>query len=202
MKKYFIFICLILFLILNSCIGAGVGDISEELGNGYSYFTEGSCARITTDFTYKEGIYPNVKKYAFDKNFIIVEQLPSSKSVNSYFVEDLRSKYGFLLYMKDSIKKTKEVKKFMQSKIWTDSIWHKEISREVLPENNVRSFDTLGKIASKIMKEDFYFKEMFSRKINYYIIDKVEQEVYGPFSKEKYLIKRKELKVSETLVFE
>ena len=107
----------------------------------------------------------------------------------------------FLLYMKDSIKMTKDVEKFMQSKIWTDSIWHKEISREVLPENNVRSFDTLSIIVSKIVKEDPYFKEMFSRRENYYIIDKQKQEVYGPFSKETYVTKRKELKVSETLVF-
>ncbi len=202
MKRYLIPIWLILIILLNSCLGAGVGDVSDELGSGYSYLSEGSCSRISPNFTYKEGVYPNIKSYSFDENFIIVEQTPSSKNINSYVVEDLRNKYGFLLYMKDSIKMTKDVEKFMQSKIWTDSILHKEISSEVLPENNVRSFDALGKIASKIIKEDSYFKEMFSRKINYYIIDKQKQEVYGPFSKENYLTKRKELKVSETLIFE
>ena len=201
MKRYLIPIWLILIILLDSCLGAGVGDVSDELGAGYIYLAEGSCSRISPNFIFKDGIYPNIKNYSFDENFIIVEQTPSFKNINSYVVEDLRGKYGFLLYMKDSIKITKDVEKFMKSKIWTDSILHKEISREVLPGNNVRSFDTLGEIASKIIKEETYFKEMFSRKENYYIIDKQKQEVYGPFTIEKYRIKRKELKVSEILVF-
>lgn len=199
MKKYLILVSLILFFILNSCTGAG--DVSEDLGNGYTYFSEGSCSRITSNFIYKEGIYPNINKYSFDKNFIIIEQSPTSKNVIHFLSNELRIKYGLLLYKKDSLKMTKHVVKFMQSKIWTDSIWHKEISKEILPESNVKSFDKLYKIASKIIKEDPYFQEMFSRKVNYYIIDKKNEQVYGPLSKEKYLIKRNELKVSKTLIF-
>lgn len=194
---------LIIYLLCSSCKFES-DDINVNLGKDYLCINKGTLTEIYANDSYGfgQGIYPFVKNFAFDKEFIIVEQETKKKEIVISFTEKLRDKYGFLLYMKDSIKITKDVEKFMQSKIWTDSIWHKEISREILPESNVRSFDTLGKIASKIIKEDPYFKEMFSRKINYYIIDKQKQEVYGPFSKENYLTKRKELKVSETLVFE
>ncbi|CAM3958858.1 Lipoprotein [Flavobacterium branchiophilum] len=194
---------LIIYLLCSSCKFES-DDINVNLGKDYLCIKKGTLTEIYANDSYGfgQGIYPFVKNFAFDKEFIIIEQETKKKEIVISFTEKLRGKYGFLLYMKDSIKITKDVEKFMQSKIWTDSIWHKEISREILPESNVRSFDTLGKIASKIIKEDPYFKEMFSRKINYYIIDKQKQEVYGPFSKENYLTKRKELKVSETLFFE
>lgn len=199
MKK----IILIIYLLCCSC-KLNSDDININLGNDYLCVKNGTLTQIylNNSYGFGQGIYPFVKKYAFDKEFIIVEQETKKKELVVSFTEKLRSNYGFLLYMKDSIKMTKDVEKFMKSKIWKDSILHKEISREVLPENNVRSFDTLGRIASKIIKEDSYFKEIFSRKINYYIIDKQKQEVYGPFSKENYLTKRKELKISQTLVFE
>ena len=194
---------LIIFLFCCSCKFDN-DDININLGSDYLCIKNGTLTEIYANNSYGfgQGIYPFVKNFAFDEKFIIVEQETKNKEILISFTEKLRMKYGILLYMKDSIKITKDVEKFMQSKIWNDSIWHKKISREVLPESNVRSFDTLGNIASKIINEEPYFKEMFSRRINYYIIDKQKQEIYGPFSKENYRIKREELKVSKTLVFE
>jgi hypothetical protein len=199
MKKTILIIC----LLCCSC-RFDSDDINVNLGKGYVCIEKGTLTEIYANNSYGfgQGIYPFVKNYAFNEDFVIVEQETKREEILTSFTDKLRSNYGFLLYMKDSIKITKDVKKFMQSKIWTDSILHKEISREVLPESNVRSFDTLGKIASKIIDEEPYFKEMLSRKVNYYIIDKQRQEVYGPFSKVNYLAKRKELKVSKTLVFD
>lgn len=199
MKKAII----IIYLLCCSCKNDN-DDININLGKGYMCIKKGTLTEIYANNSYGfgQGIYPFVKKYAFNDEFIIVEQETKKKEILISFTDKLRNKYGILLHMKDSIKMTKDVKQFMQSKIWTDSILHKEISREVLPESNVRSFDTLGKIALKIIENDPYFKEMFSRKLNYYIIDKLRQKVYGPFSKEIYLTKRKELKVQKTLVFD
>jgi hypothetical protein len=194
---------LIIYLVCSSC-KLETDDMNINLGNDYLCVKKGTLTEIYANNSYGfgQGIYPFVKNFSFDKEFIIVEQETKKKEILTSFIGKLRFKYGILLYKKDSIKITNDVEKFMQSKIWTDSILHKEISREILPETNVRSLDTLSKIALKIIEEDSYFQEIFSRKINYYIIDKQNQTVYGPLSKGSYLNKRKKLKVSENLVFE
>lgn len=56
------------------------------------------------------------------------------------------------------------------------------------------------KKADSILKNDPYYKKLFSRKTNYWIISKKDHQVYGPYSKPEYEAKRKELKVSKKLI--
>ncbi len=54
--------------------------------------------------------------------------------------------------------------------------------------------------ADSILESESKYRELFFRDTNYYILSKKDYQVYGPLSKEAYLNKREELKVSEDLV--
>jgi hypothetical protein len=199
MKNGFLIFISIL-LLFYSC-GPGIGDVSEDLGNGYYYRAEGSTRWIMPDNIFKDGVYANVIDYSSNNNFIIVKQSPS-KDINVLFTEILKSRYDLLLHEKDSMEQTKEVKNFLNSELWKDSIWHKKIANQVFENNVVKNSDSLNKIAKQIIQKDSFFKSMLSRKINYFIIDKKKQIVFGSFSINEYMLKRKELNIPESLIFE
>jgi hypothetical protein len=195
------FLIFISILLLFSSCGPGIGDVSEDLGNGYYYRAEGSTRWIMPDNIFKDGVYANVIDYSSNNNFIIVKQSPS-KDINVLFTEILKSRYDLLLHEKDSMEQTKEVKNFLNSELWKDSIWHKKIANQVFENNVVKNSDSLNKIAKQIIQKDSFFKNMLSRKINYFIIDKKKQIVFGSFSINEYMLKRKELYIPESLIFE
>jgi hypothetical protein len=195
------FLIFISILLLFSSCGPGIGDVSEDLGNGYYYRAEGSTRWIMPDNIFKDGVYANVIDYSSNNNFIIVKQSPS-KDINVLFTEILKSRYDLLLHEKDSMEQTKEVKNFLNSELWKDSIWHKKIANQVFENNVVKNSDSLNKIAKQIIQKDSFFKNMLSRKINYFIIDKKKQIVFGSFSINEYMLKRKELNIPESLIFE
>jgi hypothetical protein len=56
------------------------------------------------------------------------------------------------------------------------------------------------KFADSILKYDPYYLKIFSHDTNYWIISHKNKQLYGPFTKEEFLQKRKELKVPENLV--
>ncbi len=57
-----------------------------------------------------------------------------------------------------------------------------------------------GKImADSVIKHDPYYQKVFSRPINYWIISHQVDSIFGPFSKEEYFQKRKELGVPKEL---
>lgn len=199
MKNGFL-IYISIVLLLSSC-GPGIGDVTEDLGNGYYYRAEGSTRWIMPDNIFKDGVYANVIDYSSNNNFIIVKQSPS-KDINVLFTEILKSRYDLLLHEKDSMEQTKEVKNFLNSELWKDSIWHKKIANQVFENNVVKNSDSLNKIAKQIIQKDSFFKSMLSRKINYFIIDKKKQIVFGSFSINEYMLKRKELNIPESLIFE
>jgi hypothetical protein len=199
MKNGFL-IYISIVLLLSSC-GPGIGDVTEDLGNGYYYRAEGSTRWIMPDNIFKDGVYANVIDYSSNNNFIIVKQSPS-KDINVLFTEILKSRYDLLLHEKDSMEQTKEVKNFLNSELWKDSIWHKKIANLVFKNNVVKKSDSLNKIANQIIQKESFFKNMLSRKINYFIIDKKKQIVFGSFSINEYMHKRKELNIPESLIFE
>jgi hypothetical protein len=63
------------------------------------------------------------------------------------------------------------------------------------------NFDDLLRKADSIMVNDPYYIEIYSSKVNYWIIDKVNERQYGPLSKERFEAERKILGVSSQLLF-
>jgi hypothetical protein len=54
-------------------------------------------------------------------------------------------------------------------------------------------------IADSILKNDSYYRSIFNRKVNYWIISHERNQLYGPLSKKEFSIKRIELEVPENL---
>ena len=64
---------------------------------------------------------------------------------------------------------------------------------------DIYSNDKSKSMADSLTKYDPYYQKIFSRKLNYWIISHKEDSLYGPYSKKEYLLKRKELGISEKL---
>lgn len=64
---------------------------------------------------------------------------------------------------------------------------------------DVYSVDESESIADSLISCDSYYQEIFSRELNYWIISHKDDSLFGPYSKEEYLLKRKELGVPEEL---
>jgi hypothetical protein len=53
--------------------------------------------------------------------------------------------------------------------------------------------------ADSILVNDYFYQSVFKNKINYWIISHKAQQLYGPFTKDEYKEKRKDLRVPESL---
>ncbi|MDV6169235.1 hypothetical protein R1T16_12440 [Flavobacterium sp. DG1-102-2] len=173
--------------------------MDQDLGKGYTFLSEGSNRFIITDFIFKDGIYPNVLNYTFDENYILVMQKATKESVEPYLIDQLRVKYGYILYSDELLPTS--ANSFLNSKVWKDSLWNRNISNEILRGNYIRNYRALQKAARIVLSEDEFFKKMFSREINFYIIDKNSEKVYGPFSEKDFYAQLNAMDVSPNLKF-
>ena len=185
MNRNNILIVMIVISSFWSACGAGVGDTSEDLGNGYTYRSEGSMRWINPGISiYEDGIDGNVVEYKFDKNYILAIQEPSEVFYKGYFRSMLTYKYSGLIYDPTSVKNVDiHQRKFVNSRWWQDSILRKKMASHITPDNN-NDDAQVESIVDSVIKTDSYYKRIFSRKRNYWIIRKKDNELFGPFSKE------------------
>ena len=61
------------------------------------------------------------------------------------------------------------------------------------------NFDELLNKADSLIANDPYYVEIYSSSINYWIVDKETDKLYGPYSLEKYQAKRNELNIPDDL---
>jgi len=66
-------------------------------------------------------------------------------------------------------------------------------------KNTIRDIQKSKSIADSLIRHNLYYQRIFSRNLNYWIISHKDDSLFGPYSKEEYLIKRKELDVPNTL---
>lgn len=93
MKKKSLLIVVVLF---NCSCGAGIGDNIEKISGSYTYVSEGSMASISSSNLFIDRIYPIVTGYAFNEEYILVEQEPSKNSYRSLIAHELESKYNIM----------------------------------------------------------------------------------------------------------
>ncbi|MGX5687424.1 hypothetical protein [Arcticibacter tournemirensis] len=180
----------------------GLGDASEDLGSGYTYRSDGGNHWIRGDHVMKDGIDVNVIAYNFNKDYVIAMQEPFEEYYKVYLTNNLISRYGIMLYDSAAIKNPDvHQKKFLNSPWWQDSALRKRMAAHILPDNNNDNAE-IESIVDSVIKSDPYYKRIFSRKLNYWIIRKKDNELFGPFSKEEYLTKRNELGIPKELAFD
>lgn len=191
-----------LSLLLNCSCGAGVSDTTKELSGEYIYVKSGRHQYITANNIFKEGIYPNVTHYVFDENFIIALQNPSLDAFKVFLADELRSRYNIFVNLKDTSELLKGQYNFLKTQLLADSTLYRMLSKRLSPRNTSKDIQESQSIAESLIKSSLKYKLIFSRKLNYWIIKVQNGDVYGPFSKEEYLINRKNLGIPDKLKIE
>ena len=177
MKKTILAIFPIFLTSLISC-----HDDSNNLGKYYYYMTKDDAldyGLVSWDFIYKSDktrsrYYSIIDKtpsdiidYSFDDNYIIAKQKYNREVLLNELGMELSSWGGYYnIYKREGVINFKDVQVSL-----------KEISKQI----------DLGRstnLADSIISHSSYYKELLTpNKINYYIIDKDEDSILGPFDK-------------------
>ena len=177
MKKTILAIFPIFLTSLISC-----HDDSNNLGKYYYYMTKDDAldyGLVSWDFIYKSDktrsrYYSIIDKtpsdiidYSFDDNYIIAKQKYNREVLLNELEMELSSWGGYYnIYKREGVINFNDVQVSL-----------KEISKQI----------ELGRstnLADSIISHSSYYKELLTpNKINYYIIDKDEDSILGPFDK-------------------
>lgn len=188
MKKVLLFT---ISFLLFSC-GAGTNDINVDLGDGYFLEVEGSRSNIGTDYSFKDGIYPNIVSYALNDRYIIVKQKPDNKNLLLLYSDNILSNYLILTH-NPTIEKNNHIKKFQDLKIWKDPTNNSQIRELISRYNNVEDRVKILNYISEKALDDPKITTMLSKKINYYIIHKKCETIFGPLSINEFNRKKNDL---------
>lgn len=172
-----------------------MSDSSEELTGGYTFVSEANDYKSLNG---KHMILPNVIEYAFDENYILACQEPNKSLYKSLLESNLSGDYFvYNYYLKDSTSK-----KYMKSRneILADSVIYKIFkNRKVTFENSLDDKKKGDEIVDSIVKNDPIHKKIFSLKKVYWIIQIKGDILLGPFNKQEYLLKRKNIGLEPNL---
>ena len=177
MKKTILAIFPIFLISLISC-----HDDSNNLGKYYYYMTKDDAldyGLISWDFIYKSDktrsrYYSIIDKtpsdiidYSFDDNYIIAKQKYNREVLLNELGMELSSWGGYYnIYKREGVINFNDV-----------PVSLKEISKQIELRGSTN-------LADSIISHSSYYKELLTpNKINYYIIDKDEDSILGPFDK-------------------
>lgn len=177
MKKTILAIFPIFLTSLISC-----HDDSNNLGKDYYYMTKDDAldyGLVSWDFIYKSdkrrsGTFSiiattpsDVIDYSFDDNYIIAKQKHNREVLLNELKMELSSWGGYYnIYKREGVINFKDVQVSL-----------KEISKQIELRGSTN-------LADSIISHSSYYKELLTpNKINYYIIDKDEDSILGPFDK-------------------
>ena len=177
MKKTILAIFPIFLTSLISC-----HDDSNNLGKDYYYMTKDDAldyGLVSWDFIYKSdkrrsGTFSiiattpsDVIDYSFDDNYIIAKQKHNREVLLNELKMELSSWGGYYnIYKREGVINFNDVQVSL-----------KEISKQIELRGSTN-------LADSIISHSTYYKELLTpNKINYYIIDKDEDSILGPFDK-------------------
>ena len=177
MKKTILAIFPIFLTSLISC-----HDDSNNLGKDYYYMTKDDAldyGLVSWDFIYKSDktrsrYYSIIDKtpsdiidYSFDDNYIIAKQKHNREVLLNELKMELSSWGGYYnIYKREGVINFNDV-----------PVSLKEISKQIELRGSTN-------LADSIISHSTYYKELLTpNKINYYIIDKDEDSILGPFDK-------------------
>lgn len=185
-------------IIFYNC-GAGLNDSSQELSGGYVYRIDGSTSYILPDNIFNEGIYPQIKGFAYNKDFILVMQKPSKPHFKRFLSEDILTRFSALANVTDSTSMTTEEYRIMKSNFLADSSFYIMLSKKLSSNNTDEDRIKCEMIAEEIIINSPYYKNILGNKFNYWIIDHLRTKKIGPLSKEEYIKKTIELNIPKHL---
>ena len=190
MKKTILAIFPIFLTSLISC-----HDDSNNLGKYYYYMTKDDAldsGLVSWDFIYKSDktrrrYYSIIDKtpsdiidYSFDDNYIIAKQKYNREVLLNELGMELSSWGGYYnIYKREGVINFNDV-----------PVSLKEISKQIELRGSTN-------LADSIISHSTYYKELLTpNKINYYIIDKDEDSILGPFDKLEFEKIKKEKEIN------
>ena len=177
-------------------------DESGDLGGGYRFKADGGMMWIRGANVYEEGIPGNVTDYTSDSNFIIAKQEPSKEYYHYFFSSDIVSRYFYLFYNNEVIENPNELqRRFMNSKWWLDPELKRKMSG-FISSDNYNNDEEIYRIVDSVVTHDPEYKKIFASKVNYWILVKRGNLVYGPLTKKQYLEKSMDFAIPIDLLLE
>ncbi|ACU05857.1 hypothetical protein [Pedobacter heparinus] len=168
-------LALFLVLILFSCTQRNPSKnyyyLSEydALDVGYPY---GSIVyKSTKEYHYqKVVVFSDVLMYKSDSRYILMEQRPNRKLMDKNIKDDLSFWSNYYV----------ENKKDTVINVFGDKMSIKHINNLL----TTLSEDNLQRVSDSIVKNNASLKSIFKNKLNYYLIDKKSDSLYGPMNKD------------------
>ncbi len=199
MKKTKLFFITIFLSVFYSC-GAGISDFTSDLGRGYFYLSDGGVSSIENyKLSFNQQLHSQVIDYEYDSLFIIAKQRPKEKDYLSSFTSELISNYDMVLYEKDSSQlPMKRFAEFKSTRWWLDTTLRNTIT-QYIHDDHRQELSKITPVVEEALKTDSLFIKLHSRPMNYWIIVKKTQQLYGPLSYDQFLIEKNKLRVPNKL---
>ena len=196
MKIYLL--TLVFGLLISSC---NISDEAQELGHGYMYVGEGG------DLNYIIGnhtIYPKVVSYEFDNSFIVITQEPNLEGYKSILGTDLDSPYSsYPDYLADSASLQRKLSKSDFETVRKFSPLFSVLKQKGLSlKSSGADIAIREAVADSLLHNDPYYKTIFRRKRNFWIIQKEKDVLFGPFNFQQFNQQREILGISLKLAEE
>lgn len=148
---------------------------SQDVGYPYGTIVYKSLQRNSYDTIL---IYSDIVKYAEDKSYIIVLQKPN---MDLLFEEIKNNLFQFYKgYKKYNYTNENYSYPYGQNK---DILLKNMDSIFLITKDSAKTYEIE---ANSIIKKELYYKRMFERKYNYYIINKKVDSIYGPLGYDKF----------------
>jgi hypothetical protein len=172
-----------------------MSDDYQDLGNSYQYIGEGG------DLNYiigNQSVYPKVIEFKSDEKFIVLAQQPKYEEYKSLLGGELSNKYEiYTQYIADSATLKRDYTKFNSQQIRKSKPLYDLLRVRGLTDKNMpEDWSIREVVADSILKSDSYYQNVFSRKTNYWIIDKKGDKLYGPYNFTQFNNQRNLLKVA------
>ncbi|MBP7477314.1 MAG: hypothetical protein KA797_02230 [Chitinophagales bacterium] len=202
LKAYFSFILLTTIL---SCEEYRIPADGQIISGGYIFRYEGAGYLMANNH-FKPSIYGDIKACSFNDDFILIKQKPHKENYIIYTAEELMS-YATSL-KRDSLECELDQFMFYKSFINQNQDLVKTIFNNLSPNHDENDINKSLLLADNLIKYDAFYKSIFKNKINYWIISHKEinkndympkSKILGPFTKEEYVLKRKEIGVPSSL---
>lgn len=203
-NKTLILITFFCFFII-SCNYKDKPSHGTKLSGGYTIYSNDGIF-LFADNLLKPSVYGNIVKCCYNKEFILVLQNPKK----SNFLFNLAEKLLLERYILslDTLNLEPKEYKFYKEYFLGKKQLVKVLLSQLTLERSINDIVKSQNIADSILTNDPYYKLIFRRKNNYWIVSHKEikegdyiqmSKIYGPYNKEEYGIKRIELGVPSEL---
>lgn len=200
-RNYTIASLLLLYsFLLLSCNGCSVE--STELSNDYVLW--GNSKLVASKVTpHYNAIYPVVTDYAFNNEFILIEQHPRKEEVRSSLGESLLRRFeNCRLYKKDPNILKDSFYSHLKGLVEKDSALYRNFIYHGATSDESKNREISIHMAEHMVENDPYYKRILGNKVNYWIISHINNSLFVPLTKEEYFFNKQKLGVPADLKLE